>query len=652
MDAIANQRYQSIKQQLDQLHYSQPFNIESSALVERLLTDLLKTTEAYQKVKNELAIVNNENKLNQQALLPLQKENERLSKESNVLHFDIIKAKEELEQLDLKWKSAMRQITNECQDLRFLVDQKDIKIKKQDIDLTKMKSKYEKVMSKMYMSEQDEVIEGLAPNINERGEMNILMQGKHQDFQMSSPLKRYNQDISELVNDESHYPLGNNHLNQTMNKDYDNKKWADELAKADERSQNFMQKLEQANKKRHDIENKLETLEKQLTVREEEIRRLHNLYEGGQNLEKLNVRFVHETNERTIAKLQNQIDFLNKENHRLAQQIDFLRGGKPINDEIDNLRQQVNDLEFENDTLKRDIKEYVKLLKDFQEKEQEFMRLDQVKSEGELIAQRDLERKLQEVQSDHDKLKQEYERLQSVKGAYTADKKVFIDRINELEQQLIRKDSDKQDLQNKFNLQEQSSVQYRNEINFLNGKCSTLKRDLEYQERYIEKYKDENTKLGAENEYLKQKIDAIDRDQALLRKQVNGLQEDNDRINRLYQVVEKDAFSSQAYKRLPLDIKIGGQENNPKIDPYMELNSARSHASQQNNSIKQVQSQQQTPKHHHHSQSQFTNNAGGVQNKWKVVDDDYGSIHGSAHKHNQSHIISIDENQVTMKRLQ
>ena len=44
-------------------------------------------------------------------------------------------------------------------------------------------------------------------------------------------------------------------------------------------------------------------MEKQLTVREEEIKRLHNLYEGGANLEKLNVRYVHETNEKTIAKL-------------------------------------------------------------------------------------------------------------------------------------------------------------------------------------------------------------------------------------------------------------------------------------------------------------------------------------------------------------
>jgi hypothetical protein len=52
--------------------------------------------------------VTNENKLNQQAIVPLQKENERLSKENNVLHLDVIKFKEDLEQVDLKWKSAMR----------------------------------------------------------------------------------------------------------------------------------------------------------------------------------------------------------------------------------------------------------------------------------------------------------------------------------------------------------------------------------------------------------------------------------------------------------------------------------------------------------------------------------------------------------------
>jgi Tfp pilus assembly protein PilO len=65
----------------------------------------------------------------------------------------------------------------------------------------------------------------------------------------------------------------------------------------------FMIQLEDAKVQKREVEERLETMERQLTVREEEIKRLHNLYEGGQNLEKLNVRFVHETNEKTIAKL-------------------------------------------------------------------------------------------------------------------------------------------------------------------------------------------------------------------------------------------------------------------------------------------------------------------------------------------------------------
>lgn len=57
---------------------------------------------------------------------------------------------------------------------------------------------------------------------------------------------------------------------------------------------------------------------------------------------------MHETNEKTIAKLQNQIEFLNKENHRLSKQIDFLKGGRTMVDEMQNLRNEINDLAFEN----------------------------------------------------------------------------------------------------------------------------------------------------------------------------------------------------------------------------------------------------------------------------------------------------------------
>lgn len=109
MDFVAQQRFQSLRKHLDQLHYCQPFSkfshskhrltncvpppfadVESSALVERLLNEVLQTTEAFQKLKNENAVIANEAGLNGQSMVPLQKENERLVKENNDLHLQLI----------------------------------------------------------------------------------------------------------------------------------------------------------------------------------------------------------------------------------------------------------------------------------------------------------------------------------------------------------------------------------------------------------------------------------------------------------------------------------------------------------------------------------------------------------------------------------
>lgn len=70
--------------------------------------------------------------------------------------------------MELKWKSSMRQLQNECQDLRFLVDQKDLRISKGETELTKLKTKMDKVLTKIYMPSSDEVIDGLATDISEK----------------------------------------------------------------------------------------------------------------------------------------------------------------------------------------------------------------------------------------------------------------------------------------------------------------------------------------------------------------------------------------------------------------------------------------------------------------------------------------------------
>jgi ElaB/YqjD/DUF883 family membrane-anchored ribosome-binding protein len=71
----------------------------------------------------------------------------------------------------------MRQLQNEQQDLRFLVEQKDLRIKKYEGEVTKLKSKLDKVLNKIYMPSQDEIIEGLAQKENVLAQQHNILSG-------------------------------------------------------------------------------------------------------------------------------------------------------------------------------------------------------------------------------------------------------------------------------------------------------------------------------------------------------------------------------------------------------------------------------------------------------------------------------------------
>lgn len=148
-----------------------------------------------------------------------------------------------------------------------------------------------------------------------------------------------------------------------------NRKWFEELAKADERGNRFRIQVEELQKKKAEIEDKLQQTEKQVFVREEEIKRLYKLYEGGSNLEVLSVKHTHETNEKTIAKLANQVDFLNRENHTLQQQVLILKGDSKAIKTLESYETEIKNLNFESQTLRKDLAESSRLIRDYQEKE-------------------------------------------------------------------------------------------------------------------------------------------------------------------------------------------------------------------------------------------------------------------------------------------
>ena len=143
-----------------------------------------------------------------------------------------------------------------------------------------MRAKIERTLAKMYLPSQDEIVEGLAGDILERGELNIMARagGHQQDFELSHPQEGMSHDISAAGGGFLAQAVDNSAVKGSVEQ---NKKWADELAKADERGNRFRLQMEEAQRRKTEVEDKLQHVEKQVLVREEEIKRLIKLYEGG-----------------------------------------------------------------------------------------------------------------------------------------------------------------------------------------------------------------------------------------------------------------------------------------------------------------------------------------------------------------------------------
>ena len=90
------------------------------------------------------------------------------------------------------------------------------------------------------------------------------------------------------------------------------------------------------------------------------------------------------------------------------------------------------------------------MLKDGQEKEAESQQRERSLAENEKERALEVERKLRDIQIEHEKLRAEYQKVQNVKGAYNADKKVFLDKISELEDQVKEREQERKEVEHRF----------------------------------------------------------------------------------------------------------------------------------------------------------------------------------------------------------
>ena len=79
---IAESKYHGLKAQLQALNYLQPLGVESAPLVEKLLEDLVMTTESYRNLERRANKEAQSLNILQGQVLPLKNENSRLIREN------------------------------------------------------------------------------------------------------------------------------------------------------------------------------------------------------------------------------------------------------------------------------------------------------------------------------------------------------------------------------------------------------------------------------------------------------------------------------------------------------------------------------------------------------------------------------------------
>ncbi|KAF7667681.1 hypothetical protein LDENG_00052800 [Lucifuga dentata] len=298
MSTNAERKFVNLRKRLDQLGYRQTLGIESLPLVEKLFSDLVHTTESLRNAKLSAGKTETESRNIDTLLEPYRTENARLVRDNNELHMELLKLREDKEHITRELKTHIKKLDHETTDLKFLNNQYVHKVRCLEKD---SKAKAERIQQLQEKNMQAVV---QTPGGKKR----------------SIPFRRQRMQIDELIptSSTSAYPVSQP----------DDPYIADLLQLADGRIHELQEDII---KIKLDLENAQECihhLNTQVEERDKEIERLNHSLHGGRPHDVISLEAQNVSNEKLIAHLNLQIEYLQEINGNLQQKIDGLQQKK------------------------------------------------------------------------------------------------------------------------------------------------------------------------------------------------------------------------------------------------------------------------------------------------------------------------------------
>ncbi|XP_062858185.1 centrosomal protein of 135 kDa isoform X2 [Trichomycterus rosablanca] len=390
MSSNAERKFINLRKRLDQLGYRQPLGIESLPLVEKLFSDLVHTTESLRNAKLSAGKTEKESRNLDALLEPYKTENARLVRENNELHLGLLKLREEKDRITRELKAYIRKLDHETSDLKFLNNQYVHKVRALEKD---SKAKTEHIQQ-----------------LQEKNMQAVVQTpgGKKRPI----PFRRQRMQIDELL------PPSPN-PSPSVVAQADDPYIADLLQVADDRIQELQQEVTALKLDLERAQGGVKHLNTQVEERDKEVERLNRALDGGRPYDVLSLEAQNMSNEKLIAHLNLQIEYLQETNRTLEQKVNGLQEKK---------KNEVADLSVRNQELCNELTQIDQLAQQL-EKDKEMV-----------LEAADIE--LQEAKKEIQRLHRQIEELEKVASKSRQDlaewnheKDSMMDQLSEMQKQ-------------------------------------------------------------------------------------------------------------------------------------------------------------------------------------------------------------------------
>nr|XP_034195948.1 centrosomal protein of 135 kDa isoform X3 [Osmia lignaria] len=386
-------RYRTVRKHLDSLGYKQALTVDGLPLIEKLLADLLQTTESLKHFKS-IAQENIEAHVELKSIIdPYKCDNVRLVQECNQLHLDLIKEKESHQKQIKDLKKEIYKLEHECNDLQLASSRNLHRIKELEIESSKKSKRILELQGKC-----------LKPTISNVG----LASKKRPVF----PLRR------PVIEGEPLPRTGSKSKNPLPNLSTVEPKVVDLLSMAD---------------------HKMNCLSHELATKEKEIMRLKKMLDGGRPYTAVLKDCLCKKTDKDNVDV-NELKILQQEKLELEQQLkealnkqhDAMTQALKLADRNEELEKELRDIDHIALAVEADcnstVKETNKRVSKLQQKLEEVMTQVHV-LEGELTVER---REVQELKADLEVCRMEKNNIKHTLESTLDEKKQMTDRINEL----------------------------------------------------------------------------------------------------------------------------------------------------------------------------------------------------------------------------